>query len=101
MERRGFLKLFGLPLIPPSAVAAIIKYVPEPIIRGATGLTIDQITNEVLRLAHAKMQFIGTINRQFDENFGLSTGRTLTIRMPKPYKRKRTYVRRTRLSKKV
>lgn len=35
-----------------------------------TLLTIDQITNEALRLAHEKSSFLGTINRQFDEEFG-------------------------------
>ena len=54
-------------------------------------LTIDQITNEALRLAHEKASFIGTINRQFDESFGASDGKigdTLRIRLPSQYTRR-------------
>lgn len=54
-------------------------------------LTIDQITNEVLRLAHEKASFIGTINRQFDDSFGRSDGKigdTLRIRKPSQYTRR-------------
>jgi hypothetical protein len=50
--------------------------------------TIDSITNEVLRLAHEKLSFIGTINRQFDPSFGQSSGKigdTLRIRLPAQY----------------
>jgi hypothetical protein len=56
-----------------------------------TATTIDSITNEVLRLAHEKAAFIGTINRQFDENFGSSSGKigdTLRIRLPAQYTRR-------------
>lgn len=54
-------------------------------------LTIDQITNEALRLAHEKASFIGTINRQFDSSFGRSDGKigdTLRIRKPSQYTRR-------------
>ena len=54
-------------------------------------LTIDQITNEALRLAHEKASFIGTINRQFDDSFGRSDGKigdTLRIRLPSQYTRR-------------
>lgn len=54
-------------------------------------LTIDKITNEVLRLAHEKASFIGTINRQFDSSFGRSDGKigdTLRIRLPSQYTRR-------------
>lgn len=54
-------------------------------------LTIDQITNEALRLAHEKCSFIGTINRQFDSEFGKSNGKigdTLRIRLPSQYTRR-------------
>lgn len=54
-------------------------------------LTIDKITNEVLRLAHEKASFIGTINRQFDSSFGQSSGKigdTLRIRKPSQYTRR-------------
>ena len=53
-----------------------------------TNLTIDMITNEVQRIAHEKLTFIGTINRQFDESFGNSgakIGNALRIRLPDQY----------------
>lgn len=56
-----------------------------------TATTIDSITNEVLRLAHEKLSFIGTINRQFDDHFGRSSGKigdTLRIRLPAQYTRR-------------
>ena len=57
---------------------------------GNTTLTIDMITKEALRLAHEKATFIGTINRQFDDSFGTSSGKigdTLRIRIPSEYSR--------------
>ena len=56
-----------------------------------TLLTIDMITKEALRLAHEKATFIGTINRQFDDSFGKSSGKigdTLRIRYPSQYTRR-------------
>ena len=56
-----------------------------------TLLTIDMITREALRLAHEKATFIGTINRQFDDSFGASSGKigdTLRIRIPSQYTRR-------------
>ena len=56
-----------------------------------TATTIDSITNEVLRLAHEKAAFIGTINRQFDSSFGNASGKigdTLRIREPARYTRR-------------
>ena len=56
-----------------------------------TLLTIDMITREALRLAHEKATFIGTINRQFDDSFGASSGKigdTLRIRYPSQYTRR-------------
>ena len=38
-------------------------------------LTIDMITKEALRLAHEKASFLGTINRQFDSEFGNAGGK--------------------------
>ena len=58
---------------------------------GNTTLTIDMITKEALRLAHEKATFIGTINRQFDDSFGASSGKigdTLRIRIPSQYTRR-------------
>ena len=54
-------------------------------------LTIDEITNECLRLAHEKASFLGTIDRQFDSSFGQSgnkIGDTLRIRLPAQYTRR-------------
>lgn len=54
-------------------------------------LTIDMIGNEALRLAHEKASFIGTINRQFDDSFGKTSGKigdTLRIRVPSQYTRR-------------
>jgi len=54
-------------------------------------LTIDMITNELLRLAHEKASFLGTINRQFDKSFNQSDekiGDTLRIRLPAQYTRR-------------
>ena len=56
-----------------------------------TLLTIDMITKEALRLAHEKATFIGTINRQFDDSFGQTSGKigdTLRIRYPSQYTRR-------------
>lgn len=56
-----------------------------------TILTIDMITRELLRLAHEKASFLGTINRQFDSEFGNSGGKigdTLRIRLPSQYTRR-------------
>jgi len=53
-----------------------------------TNLTIDMITNEVMRIAHEELSFIGTIDRQFDSSFGQSGakhGNTLRIRLPEQY----------------
>ena len=56
-----------------------------------TLLTVDMITKEALRLAHEKAVFIGTINRQFDDQFtssGRPQGDTLRIRIPSEYTRR-------------
>lgn len=54
-------------------------------------LTIDMITKEALRIAHEKMAFIGTINRQFDESYRSDgkIGDTLRIRLPSQYTRRK------------
>lgn len=56
-----------------------------------TLLTIDMITREALRIAHEKAAFLGTINRQFDAEFGKKGGKvgdTLRIRLPAQYVRR-------------
>lgn len=51
-------------------------------------LTPTQITREALRILHAKLNFIGNVNRQYDDRFaqsGAKIGTTLNVRMPSKY----------------
>jgi len=53
-----------------------------------TLLTVDMITNEALRVLHQKLNFIGTVDRQYDDQFaktGAKIGSTLRIRKPAQY----------------
>lgn len=53
-----------------------------------TNLTIDMITQEALRILHQKSNFIGTVDRQYDDSFaksGAKIGQTLRIRKPAQY----------------
>lgn len=53
-------------------------------------LTIDMVTREALRVAHETCQFIGTVDRQYDDSFartGAKIGSTLRVRKPNQYKR--------------
>lgn len=53
-----------------------------------TILTPDEITREALRILHQELNFIGNINRQYDDSFaqtGAKIGDTLRIRMPAQY----------------
>jgi len=53
-----------------------------------TLLTVDKITKEALRILHQKLNFIGNINRQYDNQFaqsGAKIGDTLRIRLPNQY----------------
>lgn len=53
-----------------------------------TILTVSQITREALRILHQKLNFIGSINRQYDDSFansGAKIGDTLRIRLPNQY----------------
>jgi hypothetical protein len=55
-----------------------------------SNLTIDMVTREALRIAHEKISFIGTIDRQYDESFakgGAKIGDSLRVRRPNQYKR--------------
>lgn len=50
-----------------------------------TQLTLDEITAESLAVLHQEMNFVGTINRQYDDQYGkpgAKIGSTLRIRMP-------------------
>ena len=47
--------------------------------------TITQITNESMRVAHASLKFLGTVDRQYDDSFaktGAKIGSTLRVRKP-------------------
>lgn len=54
----------------------------------------DLVAKESLRIAHEKLQFIGTVDRQFDESFKASGGSraphgsTLRVKSPNQYKRR-------------
>lgn len=50
----------------------------------------DLVANESLRIAHEKAQFIGTVDRQYDESFVMASGRaphgsTLRVKNPNQY----------------
>lgn len=52
---------------------------------------IDMVTREALRIAHEKLSFIGTIDRQYDDSFknsGGKTGSSLRVREPNQYTRR-------------
>lgn len=51
-------------------------------------LTMTQITREALRVLHQKANFVGSVNRQYDDSFaksGAKIGQTLNVRMPSKY----------------
>jgi hypothetical protein len=53
-----------------------------------TILTPTAVTREALRVLHAKLKFIGTINRQYDSQYaksGAKIGNDLKIRLPNQY----------------
>jgi hypothetical protein len=53
-----------------------------------TVLTPAMITNEALRVLHEKLNFVGSINHQYDDSFaksGAKIGDTLKIRLPNQY----------------
>jgi len=53
-----------------------------------TNLTIDMITKEALKIAHEKLTFLSTINREYDDSFsanGAAIGEALRIRLPVQY----------------
>ena len=53
-----------------------------------TTLTPTMITRECLRILHGKINFIGRVNRQYDDRYaqsGAKIGSTLGIRMPPKY----------------
>lgn len=54
---------------------------------------VDMVTKEALRIAHEKLSFIGTVDRQYDKSFTYQPnkgahGQTLRIREPNQYKRR-------------
>lgn len=53
----------------------------------------DLVANEALRIAHEKCQFIGTVDRQYDDSFKMASGRaphgsTLRVKNPNRYTRR-------------
>src|SRR3990167_5544138 len=51
----------------------------------------DMVAREALAIAHEKTQFIGTVDRQYDDSFGKSgakIGSTLRVRNPNQYTRR-------------
>ena len=51
-------------------------------------LNVDQITNAALKILHQKSNFIGSINRQYDDQFareGAKIGTSLRVRLPNQY----------------
>lgn len=53
-----------------------------------TLLTIDMVTNEALRILHQKLNFVGSINRQYDSSFakkGAKIGTNLRVKLPPRY----------------
>ena len=53
-----------------------------------TILTPTAVTREALRILHQKLNFIGSINRQYDDSFaksGAKIGNSLKIRLPNEY----------------
>ena len=53
-----------------------------------TLLTPTAVTREALRVLHQKLNFVGTINRSYDDRFaksGAKIGDSLTIRKPNQY----------------
>jgi len=58
-----------------------------------TLLTPTMITREALRILHAKLNFLGNVNKQYDDRFASSGGKignTLNVRMPAKYKARKT-----------
>jgi hypothetical protein len=56
-------------------------------------LTPTIITREALRILHAEMNFVGSVNRQYDDRFASSGGKignTLNVRLPAKYKARKT-----------
>ena len=56
---------------------------------GNTILTPTAVTREALRVLHQKLNFVGTITREYDDSFaksGAKIGDTLKIRLPNEYK---------------
>lgn len=51
-------------------------------------ITVDELTNETLRVLHQECNFVGTINKQYDPSFaksGAKIGSDLRIRKPNQY----------------
>lgn len=105
MDRRGFLRgILAAGMAPAFVrigslmpVKGVIVPTTEEVLAitgatvkgGNTLLTLDMITREALRLAHEKMTFIGTINKQYEHQFNefnkSKKGDTIIVRRPVAY----------------
>ena len=61
VRAQSLMRISGIIIPDTETVAAIAG--------GNSLLTIDMITREALRILHTKMQFLNTMNRDFDESF--------------------------------
>lgn len=97
MDRRGFLGAMLAACAAPAIVRAdsLMRIVPRDAlifhpdefglaIHGNRLLTIEQIVRESLRIAHQNMNFIGAINRGFDESFS-NSDRTIAFKAANRY----------------
>lgn len=53
-----------------------------------TNLTVDQITNHALMILHQKLNFVGTIGRQYDDSYrtgGAKGGSDIRIKLPNQF----------------
>lgn len=53
-----------------------------------TNLTVDEVTNRALMVLHQKCNFIGTVNRQYDDSYkndGAKRGSSIRIKLPNEF----------------
>lgn len=53
-----------------------------------TNLTVDQVTNRAQMVLHQKLNFIGNINRQYDDSYktgGAKGGESVRIKLPNEF----------------
>lgn len=101
MTRRGFLSSILALCAAPAIVRAdsLMRIVPRETlivpsgmammmadqIRVRQALTMEMITREVLRIAHEKIAFVDSLNRQFDAGWSTADSGVIRIRRPVAY----------------